>query len=218
LTIWDDPELYDLGNNHYVRDLPYWRGLVERLQPRRVLELACGTGRVLTTLLSAGRAVDPAFRLVGLDSSAPFLARARSKLAEAAGGEPVTLVEADMTAFDLGEAFDLIVLPYGSLQYLLTIDDQLACLRNVRRHLVPGGRFAIDLIVPQPELVATLSKELGGAGHLHPRDLPRRRPGAPANRSRGDALLLPARARVAPCPGRVDAGRAPRSLQRRAVR
>jgi SAM-dependent methyltransferase len=160
VAVWDEPELYDLANDRYVFDLPYWRSMIERQRPRRVLELACGTGRLLPTLLSAGRSVEPGFRLVGLDLSAPFLARARSRLAEVESGEAVALVEADMRAFALDEQFDLIILAFSSLQYLLTLDDQLACLRNVRRHLAPGGRFAIELVTPQPELLAMLSNPL----------------------------------------------------------
>ena len=108
---------------------------------RRVLELGCGTGRILLRLAEAGH------RVCGLDLSPHMLACCREKLshlpAEVQGR--VHLVGGDMTAFDLGEKFALIVIPFRPFQHLLAVEDQLACLRAARRHLAPGGRLVFDL-------------------------------------------------------------------------
>jgi SAM-dependent methyltransferase len=154
--VGDNAELYDIENAFFDYDIPFWESLIEELRPRRVLELACGTGRLLLPMAVKGRALVPGFRIVGLDKSATFLAAARQKLAEADPGliEVVTLVEGDMTAFDLQSRFDLIVLGFNGLGVLRTIDDQLACLGTARRHLAPGGRFTLDQEMPPLELLA----------------------------------------------------------------
>ena len=110
----------------------------------RILELGCGTGRILLPTARAGRAID------GLDRSEEMLARCRVRLA----GEPpavqkrVTLHRADIRTFSLGERYDLITAPFRVLQGLAAIDDQLRLLENVRRHLAPGGRFIFDVFNP----------------------------------------------------------------------
>lgn len=115
-----------------------------------VLELGCGTGRVLLPVARAGCEV------VGLDSSSVMLDLCQKKLAQ----EPadvrarVQLVEADMRQFDLGRAFSLLTIPFRSFQHLLTVEDQLACLNTIHRHLVPGGRVILDVYDPYlPRLV-----------------------------------------------------------------
>ena len=109
-----------------------------------VLEIGCGTGRVLLPVASAG------LEITGLDSSASMLDVCREKLAQ----QPrevqarVELLQADMRQFDLGREFPLVTLPFRPFQHLITVEDQLACLRAVRRHLAPGGRLAMDLFNP----------------------------------------------------------------------
>jgi SAM-dependent methyltransferase len=109
-----------------------------------VLEVGCGTGRVLIPIARAG--VD----IVGLDLSPHMLEVCRRTLAQ----EPdevrsrVRLVEADMRAFELGQTFALATIPFRPFQHLLTVDDQLSCLRTIARHLTDGGTFVLDLFNP----------------------------------------------------------------------
>jgi SAM-dependent methyltransferase len=137
---------YDLryGQGSNV-DVAFWCALRERLGARRVLELGCGTGRVTLPLARAGLAAGA--QVVGLDLAPAMLAGARAKLA----AEPVAvqaavrLIEGDMRAYALDERFDLIIVPFNTLGHLHTIDDQLACFMTARRHLAPGGRFAVEV-------------------------------------------------------------------------
>lgn len=115
-----------------------------------VLELGCGTGRVLIPTARAG------IRVTGLDASAAMLARCRERLAAEATEvrDRVGLVEGDMRAFHLGTRFPLVTIPFRPFQHLLTVEDQLACLRCVRDHLLDDGRLVLDLFNPSIDLLA----------------------------------------------------------------
>jgi SAM-dependent methyltransferase len=139
---------YSYGSNI---DVAFWSRLRARLGARRVLELACGSGRVTLPLARAGLA--EGVQVVGLELAPAMLAGARAKLAAepAAVQAAVRLVEGDMRAFALPERFDLIAVPFNSLAHLHTIDDQVACFESARRHLAPGGRFAVEVMQPRIE-------------------------------------------------------------------
>jgi SAM-dependent methyltransferase len=156
-SLWDDPELYALENaDDPCFDLPFWRRVIERREPRRVLELASGTGRLTFPLAAAGRARDAEFEIVGLDRSKPMLAYARAALAgqPAPVREAVRMEEGDMRSFALADRFDLVIVPFNSLAYIHTRADQLGCLRASRAHLAPGGAFAFDLLAPRFDYLA----------------------------------------------------------------
>ena len=140
--MWNDPDLYELENaDDPAFDLAFWESVVRSLAPRRMLELACGTGRLTLPLARLGVVEE----LVALDSSAPFLERLRSRLS----GEPVTIVEGEMQAPPVEGLFDLVAIPFNSLAYLVRREDRIACLRAARTLLAPGGRFAFDLVAPR---------------------------------------------------------------------
>jgi hypothetical protein len=62
--------------------------------------------------------------------------------------------EGDMRSFALPQRFDLVIVPFNSLAYIHTREDQLACLRAARAHLALGGAFAFDLLAPRLEYLA----------------------------------------------------------------
>lgn len=113
------------------------------------LELGCGTGRVLIPTARAGCTI------VGLDLSPYMLAKCREKLAR----EPleirrrVRLVEEDMTDFGLGETFALVTTPFRPFQHLVTVEEQLACLQCVNRHLGVGGQLIIEVFHVNPKRI-----------------------------------------------------------------
>jgi SAM-dependent methyltransferase len=115
-----------------------------------VLEVGCGTGRLLIPTARAG--VD----IVGVDLSPRMLAVCREKLqreVEAVRAR-VQLVQADMRAFDLRRTFTLITVPFRPFQHLITVDDQRACLRTLRAHLADDGRLVLDLFNPSLDALA----------------------------------------------------------------
>lgn len=111
----------------------------------RVLELGCGTGRILLPIARAGRTI------VGIDSSRRMLARCRQKVAAepAAVQGRVALHEGDIHDFDLGTTYALIIAPFRVVQHLTTVDDQLRFLAAVARHLAPNGRLIFDVFNPR---------------------------------------------------------------------
>jgi SAM-dependent methyltransferase len=115
----------------YVRRL--WWGFA--LEPRRVLELACGTGSVLEELLKLGYEVE------GVDYSEPMLRVAARKLPE---GTPLWCQDA--RALSLQSApFDACLCLFDSLNYILDAADLRRAFESVLRHLVPGGSFIFDM-------------------------------------------------------------------------
>jgi SAM-dependent methyltransferase len=112
-----------------------------------VLELGVGTARVAIALAEVG------FNVTGLDLSPAMLERAWQKAASAAPtvAERLTFVQGDMSAFDLGRAFPLILVPFRAFQHLLEPAAQRRALACMRRHLAPGGHLVIDLFDPRLE-------------------------------------------------------------------
>ena len=109
-----------------------------------VLELGCGTGRILIPTARAG------ININGLDASEGMLRVCRARLdTEPADVQRRTeLHHGDIRQFDLGHRFDLITLPFRPFQYLLTVEEQLACLNAIWHHLQLNGRLVFDLFNP----------------------------------------------------------------------
>lgn len=125
------------------RDLEFYLGYA-RQASGRVLELGCGTGRILLALAAAG------LEVVGLDLSEAMLAKCREKL-QAQPAEVqrrARLLHGDMTDFNLGERFALVIIPFRPFQHLLGVEQQLACLGSIARHLAPKGRLVFDVFQP----------------------------------------------------------------------
>ena len=123
-----------------------------------VLDLACGTGRVLIPAAHAGVTV------VGLDKSPAMLATARKKIARLpeATRQRIELVEGDMRSFSLDRLFDLIIIPFRSFLHLMTPADQRQALGRIREHLAEDGRLVFNIFDPRLDMIAS---HLGHRGH-----------------------------------------------------
>jgi SAM-dependent methyltransferase len=133
---------------HYAlnsEDLPFWLTLAQHTGDP-ILELGCGTGRVLLWLAQAG------YTLVGLDHDRVMLVFSREKL-PVRMEERIQLVQADLTAFHFGCRFPLILLPCNTLSTIrgTARESLFAC---VAEHLFPGGMFAAS--IPNPLWLAGL--------------------------------------------------------------
>ncbi len=103
------------------------------------LELAIGTGRVAVPLAERGIPV------TGIELSEPMVQVLRRKVDEAA----MPVVIGDMATARAPGEFTLVFLVFNTISNLLTQAEQVACFRNAARHLSPGGRFVIELWVPE---------------------------------------------------------------------
>jgi SAM-dependent methyltransferase len=105
----------------------------------RALEFAIGTGRVAIPLKNRGIPVS------GIEMSAPMIARLRSK----ADAATIPVVQGDMATATAPGRFTLVYLVFNTISNLLAQAEQVACFRNAARHLTPGGRFVVELWVPE---------------------------------------------------------------------
>lgn len=101
------------------------------------LELAIGTGRVAIPLRERGVPV------TGIELSQPMIDRLREKVDEAT----IPVVRGDMATARAAGEFRLVYLVFNTISNLLTQAEQVECFRNAARHLLPGGRFVIELNV-----------------------------------------------------------------------
>lgn len=131
-------ELYDTAVPDWPGEIDFYRDLIGAHGGANLdaLEIACGTGRV------ALRLAPYAGSLTGLDLSPELLAIARQKSQAIAN---VDWAQADMRAFALGRVFGLALIPGHSFQFMLTPEDQLACLENIGRHLSNDGMLVVHL-------------------------------------------------------------------------
>jgi SAM-dependent methyltransferase len=167
---FEDAALYDFDYRRRRDDVRFYRTLAAE-QGGPVLDLACGTGRLMLPMLRDGLTV------VGVDHAPAMLARAAAKIARLspAARARALLVRADLRRFAFqgfarpcpsgaaaGRAratgpaprFTFAVAAFHSVQHLITDRDLLAFLRAARRALDPRGWLAFDVFVPDPRFLA----------------------------------------------------------------
>ncbi len=141
--------LYDSEHDQFADDIAWYVHLAE-VAGSRVLELGCGSGRLLAPLAVAGN------RVVGVDSSAAMLQRARARLHSAVARGEVTLIQGDMQDLTtLGPGlFDLVIIPLNGLLHVDNPESQRRVLQEAARVLRPGGLIAIDVLHAVPDALA----------------------------------------------------------------
>ncbi|HEX5137158.1 MAG TPA: class I SAM-dependent methyltransferase, partial [Planctomycetota bacterium] len=107
-----------------------------------VLELGCGTGRVLIPTAEKG------VTITGLDGSETMLARLRARLPKA------EVHVGDLRDFDLGRRFALVTIPFRPIAHVIDAADHVRVFENVRRHLAPEGRLLFDFFHPKLAFLA----------------------------------------------------------------
>lgn len=140
---------YDLENVAFTEDLEFWLELAEEYGGP-VLELGCGTGRVLLQVARRG------LPITGVDNAPEMLARLEEKLRAAPvlskGGRPgeaaPTLINADIQSFSSPTQHALAIMPFNTFMHLLTLEEQTAALGNIRKHLQANARLVLDVVNP----------------------------------------------------------------------
>ncbi len=145
---------YDVSASDWPGEIDFYRQLAERTKSegRRVLEVACGTGRIAIRLAKEG--VD----VVGLDLSLAMLEVAKEK---SAGITNVRWVQGDMRSFELVEVFRLAIIPGHAFQNILTPHDQIACLQSIKRHLEPNATLVVHLDHQNVDWLGDLLRDKG---------------------------------------------------------
>lgn len=136
------PELYHAYHSLHMEDLHFWLGLADQAGDP-ILELGCGTGRILIPLVQAG------YKCMGIDHDLEMLRFLRSGVSQGIHPKP-DLLAADVTCFNLAIQFPLIIFPCNTFS-TLEAKERNVCLENIRRHMNTGGIFAVSL--PNPELL-----------------------------------------------------------------
>ncbi|GLY69312.1 class I SAM-dependent DNA methyltransferase [Amycolatopsis taiwanensis] len=142
--IWDvdAAQRYDTpGSGMFAPEVlePAVDRLAELAGVGRALEFAIGTGRVAVPLAERGVPV------TGIELSRPMIDQLRTKADETS----IPVVVGDMATAIAPGSYSLVYLVYNTISNLLTQAEQADCFRNAARHLTPGGRFVIELEVPE---------------------------------------------------------------------
>ena len=147
LEHYADAELYDHEYRRRRADVNWYRDLARRLVGAgkgEVLELGCGSGRLLVPLVRDGQ------RVTGVDLSKPMLRRCEERVGRlpAAARARATLTQGDFRDLALGRRFPLVVTPFNAMMHLYNRADVERFLAVVKAHLAPGGTFAFDVMNP----------------------------------------------------------------------
>ena len=151
------PDLYLVSAKYYdeayatledLSDLQFYLGMARRTGGP-VLELACGTGRVLLPIAEQGIRID------GVDSSPTMLAQLEHKLAREPQHirELVEIASGDLRSYRSRRKYALVIIPFRPLQHMYTVEDQRAALETAAFHLEDEGVLAFDVFYPKFDLI-----------------------------------------------------------------
>lgn len=130
----------DMGRSMPFDDIGFYRRLCAA-RGGSVLELGCGTGRILLPLLASGIDID------GIDQSEGMLAELRAEAARR-GLQPTTAV-GSLQSFVAARRYRTVLCPYAVLTYLTTPAELADCLQRVAQALEPEGLLVVDTFIPR---------------------------------------------------------------------
>lgn len=134
---------YDLCKGDFKEDLPLY--LSQSNQKNRILEIGCGTGRILKTFLEIGCSI------TGIDLSKEMLAIAEKKLSKYIINGELKLFSHDFSKSPLNEKYDYVMITYYTFNYLLNSKKQLKFLKNVYETMKTNALIILDLFYPTKE-------------------------------------------------------------------
>lgn len=129
---------YDTEHERFLEDADIYRNFAG-LASGPLLELACGSGRLLVPLARSG------YELVGVDSSAKMLDLARQRLDKAGMTSRCVLVQQDIGTLQLEQKFRMAFIALGSFAHVTSRRKQQQVLAAVRNHLTSGAKFIVDI-------------------------------------------------------------------------
>ncbi len=154
---------YDAEHAHFREDLDMYQNYAE-LSGGAILELACGSGRVLLPLAHEG------YEITGVDSSPRMLELARQHIQREKLTGRCTLVEQDMRTLTLGRKFRMAFVALGSFAHLINRRDQQQALAAIRAHLSKGATFLLDISNADARYMEELGSHMLHQGTWHHED------------------------------------------------
>lgn len=150
---------YDLEHRSFTDDIEMYLQFIEAAGDP-VMELGCGTGRILRGIADSG------FRASGIDSSAPMLAYAREAFEAEGRLGGIDLIEGDFSQPGLlpAETFGVAIIALDSLLHATTLDEQLAVLRAAWQALDPRGQLIVDVVHATPARLMAMDGGLAFSG------------------------------------------------------
>jgi len=112
---------------------------------KRVLEPACGSGRLLVALTNMG------FEVTGYDLSDEMVAYSTQRVEKSGAKDRVTVLKGDMITAAFEEQFDLAFNAINSLRYIMIDEDYVRHFRNTASSLKPGGVYLVHLSMAQKQ-------------------------------------------------------------------
>lgn len=138
-------QFYDAYVGNYARDLPLYLALAAKTQSP-ILEIGCGSGRILLPLLRAGHTV------TGVDISNEMLRLADEKLAKNHSQARCILLNHNFVNQALPRTYGLALVTFYTFNYLLSLEQQKTFLAHIAETLLPGSAIALHLFYPNPLL------------------------------------------------------------------
>ncbi len=161
----DYSEFYDIYVGDFLDDLPFYMKFASKTKTR-VLEIGAGSGRLTLPMARNG------VRVVAVDISSSMLSLLNARLND----EPlevrdrVSVVQADACELDLGEKFELVIVPYYTFNYFLTEVDQKRALERIRAHMADSGHVLLDVFIPWKRLAYCSPEPMLRGDVLNPRN------------------------------------------------
>jgi SAM-dependent methyltransferase len=147
---------YDVWHADFTEDIEFYLKLAERTGGP-VLELMCGTGRVLIPFAQAG------YEITGVDRSPSMLDVCTAKIGflKKEEQERIDIIQDDVRTFKAPTKFKFAFLPFNSFLHLLETEDQEIVLGNIASHLVEGGIFSFSIFNPRLDRPERLLRHRG---------------------------------------------------------
>ncbi len=143
MDVYINAALYDAIHKQYNADINFISGWAEKIGGP-VLELAAGTGRLGIPIVKAG------LDYTGIELSPHFVSAGNEKLTPYSNGK---IIEGNMQSFDLNQKFNFIFVGFNSFLHNLTDNEAVSCLKRVKTHLKPDGKFLVSVFIPDPSFL-----------------------------------------------------------------
>jgi SAM-dependent methyltransferase len=154
---------YDVEHARFDEDIDLYMNFAE-LRGGPLLELACGSGRLLLPLARAG------YEVTGVDTSARMLDLARVALETEGVASHCNLVQQDMCTLQLGKKFHMAFIALGSFGHVCARKAQQQALVAIRAHLTASGTFILDISNEDARYMESMGGQMLHQGTWHLED------------------------------------------------